>query len=248
MTNFSGRQEGDKDYRTPLSRQGLGDILRYLFNTNGKRMSPPEIDVDTIKTVYDFGAGGYSQYEIQSAQTANSSIAGAGSVGTVIVSPNIVFPLGIQTNKARSPDNNPATLGVGPGMNWETRLINLMGTLTFDAAGALAANGLTLDLSLIITNISGGIGQILYRNKGAIQIKTANLVYDLNYLYTIGNLVFNVVPMSTTPFTFWNKHIPKGFVLQANLAFSTGVAFPANTTLQYNSMAILVPEGVQLPD
>ena len=45
----------------------------------------------------------------------------------------------------------------------------------------------------------------------------------------------------------WNRFIPFGCNLSVSFASDDGTNFPANTTLQIDTMAILTPKGVQSP-
>lgn len=241
---FGGRQEGDKDYRTPINRQSIGEALRYLYNLSGKRLNPPEMEMDTVKTVHDIGAGGFSQYEIQYMQA--SVTPGASSViSSTIVAAQNVLGTGIVNSKQRSQDNIAGAL-VGPILQWETRVFGITGILSLDAAGAAAMATKKIDMYVIQDPIVGALGTTitLFHAASAGAIVGGVLSYRFNFLYG-QQLSSQLAPAHQ--WAQWNKWVPARQRLTVQLVVQDLTNWAANTTCQVNAGAILVPEGVQLP-
>ena len=240
------RGEGDKDYRTPANRQELGDPLRYLFDLSGKRLNPPEFDMDTFKGVFDMGAGGFARYEIQYAQ--QSVAVPLVTIGTMtIVSPSTSLVTSILNRKQRSKNDISGDL-IGPIIDWETRMQTLEITLTFDAAGAIAFNGKYVDVYLFIDPIVGVLGtvaNILYLKK-AFFVSTGTLSYKMNLMHGwANNNTFDQGSMVPSPWSGW---VPARQRLTAQVVSTDGVSqFGANTSVSFVAMATLVPMGVELP-
>jgi hypothetical protein len=243
---FDGRQEGDKEYRTPANNPGIGDALRYLYNLSGKRLSPPEMDMDSIKTVHDIAAGGFAQYEIQYFNE-NRAVNGFSTVTKNAVSPLNTLGTGILTLKPKSSDNIVGQLQ-GPSLNWETRILSLYAQLQFDAAGALAFNNKGIDLTLNISPVVpalGVTGTTVSHTRLAFTIATAQTLYRIPLLY---GLAQNGLAGVTDYVSFWPRWVPARQVLDIVIGVADGTSFPANTTIIFNGHAVCVPMGVQLPD
>lgn len=246
MMPFSGRGEGDKDYRTPANNQAIGEPLRYIYDLSGKRVAPPEFDMDTIKGVHDIAAGGFARYELQ---YFNEVIAvnGFSVVTKPVVSPLVALGVGIQTLKPRSQDNIVGPLA-GPALNWETRVMSLYAQLQFDAGGAAAFAGKGIDLTINISPVVpalGVTGTTVSHTRVAFAISGAQTTYRIPLLY---GLAQNGLAAVSDYVSFWPRWVPARQVLTIVIGVSDGTSFPANTTIIYNGHGVLVPQGVQLPD
>jgi hypothetical protein len=245
VARFDGRGEGDKDYRSPANRQNLGDPLRYLFDLSGKRLAPPEFDMDTFKAVYDMGAGGFAQYELQYA--ANSFGAdGQNAPSTTIVSPSGNLGSNILTSKQRSADNIAGRL-LGPQLEWETRLLTCTTTITLDAAGAVAMAGKLIDIFFFMDPIVGALGlsnTILFL-KSAFAIAAGTLSYSWGIHGFSGLPTQNGLP--GWALKQWDGWVPARQRLTSQLVVQDGTNFAANTNFAVTMTGACVPQGCQLP-
>lgn len=245
MPAFTGRQEGDKDYRTPVSKQSLGDAIRYLYDLNGKRLFPPEMDMDTIKVVHDSAAGGFALYEVQYF-SGGISTATQNAPNVTIVSPEANLGQGVQTRKQRSQDDIAGRL-VGPILDWETRLQTLEFLCTLDAAGAILLNGKAADIYLFMGPIVGALGTTvnIYFGKSAFQFATGTLTYRWNMLHGYSGLPSQAAASNVV--APWSKWIPAKQRITGQLVIQDGTVFPANSQFTFTGLGITVPMGVQLP-
>lgn len=248
--NFGGREEGDKDYRTPANRQELGSVLRYLFNLSGKRLSPPELDVDTIKTVIDVSGGGFLNYEIQSSVN-NTSIAGGQLTNFNVLDPNNPpSTLLIGSTKPRNSMDVAYTSAVGQTfignvLQWDARIQTLNFSLLFDNAGSIAFAGKYISIFLKLI-IPPAVAQIdIWNGKAAFSVATGRTSYN-------GSLVNGFIALPNQGnglqgLGAWNRFIPYGCNMSVTVGSDDGTAFPANTTCSIDCMAIMTPKGVQSP-
>lgn len=239
------RKEGDKDYRTPANRQDMGEAMRYLFDLSGKRIAPPEVDMDTIKPVYDMGAGGFLLYELQYAATSFDPN-GQNAPSTKIVSPSGSLTSVILTNKQRSQDNIAGPL-VGKVLDWETRLLSMETTLTLSGAQATALTGKIIDVFLFMDPIVGALGSTVNIGfwKSAFQILTGVTSYKWGLYGTSGLPSQNVQFGNGLP--SWDRWIPAKQRLTSQLVLQDGSNFGAGNTFSVTMSGILVPQGCQLP-
>lgn len=251
MNMFGGREEGDKEYRTPANRQELGNVLRYLFNLSGKRLAPPEMDVDTIKPVIDVSQGGFLNYEIQSI-TGSTSIAGAAVTTFNILDPNnppsTIF---IGTTKQRNLISDVAYTGVagqsfvGPSLQWDARIQTFSFSLLLDVAGAAAMAGKYISIFPKLTIPPSAVPIDIWNGKAAFSIAVGRTNYN-------GSLINGFIALPNQGNGLqglggWNRFIPYGCSLSFQIATDDGSAFPANTTCAIDLMAIMTPKGVQSP-
>lgn len=251
MGIFGGREEGDKEYRTPANRQELGNVLRYLFNLSGKRLAPPEMDVDTIKPVIDVSQGGFLSYEIQS--TVNSaSIAGGATVSFNILDPNnppsSVLMGSTKQRNLMSDVVYTSAVGqsfVGPAIQWDTRIQTLNFSLLYDVAGAAASAGKYISVFLKLIIPPAVIPVDIWNGKAAFSVAAGRTSYNgsmLNGFIALPNQGNGLQGLGG-----WNRFIPYGCNMSFTIANDDGSNFPANTTCQVDCMAILTPKGVQSP-
>lgn len=249
--NFGGREEGDKDYRTPANRQELGSVLRYLFNLSGKRLAPPELDVDTIKTVIDVSGGGFLNYEIQSVVN-NISIAAASNTNfNILDANNAPSTVLIGSTKPRNSMTDVAYTAVtgqtfiGNVLQWDARLQTLNFSLLFDAAGSIAFSGkyISIFLKLVIPPAVAAID--IWNGKAAFSVASGRTSYNgslLNGFIALPNQGNGLQGLGG-----WNRFIPYGCSLTFTIQSDDGTSFPANTTCSIDTMAVMTPKGVQLP-
>lgn len=230
-----------------------GMAMRNILDIGGPRLMPPEVDLDSLKFSVDPTQGGYGAGEFIQFSTNTINLVGVAAGTRELVGQGFSWTFGVtppnMLNYRPRLDDTQFNFK-GSAIPWSTRFHNMQVAVIFDAAGAAALAGVGIDFELLmgpIKNFFGaGAGTAVsigyYRS---LWVVVAGL---LTYRYSINGGCYPAASSPQgQPSSLWTRWVPPGWALFARVATTTGVNFPANTTVEYTGNGNQVPEGAQLP-
>lgn len=212
------------------------DFIRQMANilrVKGVRNGPTRLKDDEIVPVWGMNGGGF-----QGRVTQSGGMTGFGVAGVA----NFTVPLvGRQSAsfQALNPSDNQR------GQPLDTRVLGVWLSIDFDAAGSLAFNGKTLNLTLDYMEDPTGAGTIVLPIQDLFPWTTV-LTGFLSYVWALSGHRngHGGAAAIVGPGPLW---VPSERALRMRVEVHDGTVFPANTTIDARCMCAQQPTGVQLP-
>jgi len=199
--------------------QAVADALQM----EGVTRAPGVLNTDVVNVVYDLaggGGGGMPGRTIISGQNTGNNVAG-------LIAPD--FRVLGDPNVSTSPLKDNAD--ILPGTNtFETRVLALSSFLNFDAAGALAFNGKTVNLYLSLLRQGVAPDAMVVAKTPMWTIATG----ETQYWWALDS-------------ASWSGYVPAELDLWLTIESADGTAFPANTSWDIYTHMIQQPFWNQLP-